>query len=182
MRGSSNNTKGQSVSQFRRGPPGPRAHHRHRLKGRLRSPRSTQVVLSTRSLSARSGFSISLQVRLVSPSTQCDLWCSLPYTTGRDCDGQSGGGWGPAHVYRANRRTKRLHRNKDQRAAFRAKEEGHSEQSLRRFLFSVQRSRANLVLILVFHALAVKEPFSRWHLCSAADPIRPMATRYRAAH
>ena len=32
---------------------------------------------------ARSGYSISL-VRSVSPSTQCDLWCSLPYTTGRD--------------------------------------------------------------------------------------------------
>ena len=33
-------------------------------------------------------------MRSVSPSTQCDLWCSLPYTTGRDCDRQSGGGWG----------------------------------------------------------------------------------------
>jgi hypothetical protein len=42
---------------------------------------------------ARSGYSISL-VRSVSPSTQCDLRCSLPYTTGRDCDRQSGGGWG----------------------------------------------------------------------------------------
>ncbi len=41
-------------------------------------------------LSSGSGFSISL-VRLVSPSTQCDLWCS---PTGRDCDRQSGGGWG----------------------------------------------------------------------------------------
>ena len=33
-------------------------------------------------------------MRSVSPSTQCDLWCSLPHTTGRDCDRQSGGGWG----------------------------------------------------------------------------------------
>ena len=33
-------------------------------------------------------------VRSVSPSTQGDPRCSLPYTTRRDCVRQSGGGWG----------------------------------------------------------------------------------------
>ncbi len=68
----------------------PRSLH-HRLRGRLRSPRSTQV-LSTRSLGL---LNFASEVGLdPAASTQCDLWCSLPYTTGRDCDRQSGGGWG----------------------------------------------------------------------------------------
>ena len=62
----------------------------HRLKGRLCSPRSTQI--HNYRVLARSGYSISL-MRSVSPSTQGDLWCSLPYTMRRDCDRQSGGGW-----------------------------------------------------------------------------------------
>ena len=66
----------------------PRAHHR--LKGRLRIPSVNTSTLSTRSLGLLN-FSL---VRSVSPSTQGDLWCSLPDTTGRDCDRQSGGGWG----------------------------------------------------------------------------------------
>ena len=52
------------------------------------STRSTHV-LSTRSLGR-----LSFATRSVSPSTQGDPRCSLPYTTGRDCFRQSGGGYG----------------------------------------------------------------------------------------
>jgi len=68
------------LSQFRPGPPalhkGRSSHYTTVSKDgavRSRSPRSSQVVLSTL---ARSGYSIS-RVSSVSPSTQCDLWCYL---------------------------------------------------------------------------------------------------------
>ena len=57
------------------------------------SPRSTHV-LSTRSLGR-----LNFATRSVSPSTQGDPRCSLPYTTGRDCVRQSGGGWGEENLY-----------------------------------------------------------------------------------
>ena len=73
----------------------PRAQH-HSLNGRLRTPRSTQV-LSSRSLGAVSITGM-LLVRLVSPRARagCSLLpCRfLPYAAGRDCVGQEGGGGG----------------------------------------------------------------------------------------
>ena len=79
-----------SVSQSVSSRPPPSALTTPRLNGRLRSPRSTQV-LSTRSLGR---LYFATVVRSVSPSTQGDPRCSLPYTTGRDCVRQSGGGYG----------------------------------------------------------------------------------------
>jgi hypothetical protein len=53
--------------------------------------------VNTSTVLARSGYSHFASVEVghcVTPSTLGDLWCSLPYTTGRDCDRQSGGGGG----------------------------------------------------------------------------------------
>ena len=55
-------------------------------------------VLSTRSLGRPCG-RLNFATRSVSPSTQGDPRCSLPYTTWRDCVRQSGGGWGEENLY-----------------------------------------------------------------------------------
>ena len=79
------------------------------------STRSTHV-LSTRSLGR-----LNFATRSVSPSTQGDPRCSLPYTTGRDCVRQSGGGWGEENLYppyRSYQRVKHrtLYRTRDERS------------------------------------------------------------------
>ena len=69
----------------------PRAHHTVSTDGSAPSVNtSTEYSLARATL----GLLNFATVRSVSPSKQGDPWCSLPYTTGRDCDRQSGGGWG----------------------------------------------------------------------------------------
>ena len=81
--------KCESVSQSVSSRP-PRAHHTTVSKdGSAPRGQHNSQVLSTRSLGL---LNFASEVGLSQHT--CDLWCSLPYTTVRDCDRQSGGGWG----------------------------------------------------------------------------------------